>query len=72
MKRDWRSSSIRDVTVLAVDAATSFQYARIFADPRKRGTPIPQNDFWIAALAFQHDLPLDHETDILSICLIFA
>ena len=48
----------RRVTVLDVDAATSFHYARIFADLRKRGTPIPQNDPWIAALALQHDLPL--------------
>ena len=25
---------------------------------RRRGTPIPENDVWIAALARQHDLPV--------------
>jgi len=25
---------------------------------RSRGTPIPENDLWIAALAIQHDLTL--------------
>jgi predicted nucleic acid-binding protein len=48
----------RRVAVLAVDGPTSFHYARIFAGLRKRGTPIPQNDLWIAALAAQHALPL--------------
>ncbi len=48
----------RRVTVLSVDAPASFHYAHIFAGLRKRGTPIPQNDLWIAALAFQHALPL--------------
>lgn len=46
------------VVLLPVDAATSYHYARVFAGLRKRGTPIPQNDLWIAALAFQHSLPL--------------
>ena len=48
----------RRVAVLTVDAETSLHYARIFAELRKRGTPIPQNDLWIAALVLQHDLPL--------------
>ncbi len=48
----------RRVTVLSVDASTSFHYAHVFAGLRKRGTPIPQNDLWIAALALQHALPL--------------
>jgi len=25
---------------------------------RKKGRPIPENDIWIAAIAFQHDLTL--------------
>ena len=48
----------RRVEVLPVNAPTTFHYARIFATLRKRGTPIPQNDLWIAALAAQHALPL--------------
>lgn len=46
------------VTVLPVEAPTSLHYGRIFAQLRKRGTPIPQNDLWIAALAVQYALPL--------------
>ena len=33
-------------------------YGRISAQLAKAGTPIPQNDIWIAALALQFDLPL--------------
>lgn len=48
----------RRVSVLPVDPSTSFHYARFFALLRKRGTPIPQNDLWIGALASQHALAL--------------
>lgn len=37
---------------------TTHHYARIFAQLRLQGTPIPTNDIWIAALAVQHDLLL--------------
>lgn len=40
------------------DEATTHVYARVFAELRSRGTPIPTNDLWIAALAIQHDLVL--------------
>lgn len=53
-----RFLAARRVTVLTIDEQTSFHYGRIFAALRKRGAPIPQNDLWIAALAFQHALPL--------------
>ena len=33
-------------------------YAELFALLRERGTPIPSNDHWIAALARQHRMPL--------------
>ncbi len=46
------------VEVLFPDLATAKTYARIFAELRKQGTPIPTNDLWIAALAIQHDLTL--------------
>jgi predicted nucleic acid-binding protein len=48
----------RRVALLEVNAPTSFHYARLFAGLRARGTPIPQNDLWIAALSLQHALPL--------------
>jgi len=39
------------VEVLTVDEAVSRHYARIVADLRRRGTPLPTNDIWIAATA---------------------
>lgn len=46
------------VQTLVPDAETSHVYARLFAQLRKQGTPIPTNDIWIAALVLQHDLCL--------------
>lgn len=46
------------VHVLFPDDGTTFQYARLFAQLRLQGTPIPVNDIWIAALALQHHLQL--------------
>jgi tRNA(fMet)-specific endonuclease VapC len=43
-------------TVLACDAATAEEYALIENGLRVRGTPIPDNDVWISALALQHGL----------------
>ncbi len=44
--------------VLAPDVETTHYYARIYAQLRAQGTPIPSNDIWIAALTLQHDLSL--------------
>ena len=44
--------------VLPVDTETARVYGIIKASLRKQGTPIPENDIWIAALAKQHDLTL--------------
>ena len=38
--------------------ATAHHYASIFAQLRRKGTPIPTNDIWIAALALEHNLIL--------------
>lgn len=46
------------VTVLYGDEQTTFHYARLFAQLRAAGTPIPTNDLWIAALVQQHNLTL--------------
>jgi predicted nucleic acid-binding protein len=45
--------------VLYPDEGTAHRYGEVFALLRRRGTPIPTNDMWIAALALQHDLTLD-------------
>lgn len=44
--------------VLACDAGTAAAYGELKATLRARGTPIPENDLWIAALARQHQLTL--------------
>jgi predicted nucleic acid-binding protein len=44
--------------VLPVSAATADHYAVVRDELRRQGTPIPENDVWIAALARQHRLTL--------------
>ena len=57
--------------VLSVDAETARHYAAIRRELKDAGTPIPENDLWIAALVRQHGLPLlsndahfDHVKDL--------
>ena len=46
------------VRVVSVDEETAERYAAIRDYLRKKGTPIPTNDLWIAASAAQHGLKL--------------
>ncbi len=46
------------VDVLYSTSRTAEQYAQLFIQLRRAGTPIPQNDIWIAALALENDLGL--------------
>ena len=46
------------VTVLSSGITTAEHYGQIRAALAKAGTPIPENDIWIAALAVEHGLPL--------------
>ena len=46
------------VRVVPVDEETAERYAAIRDYLRKKGTPIPTNDLWIAASAAQHGLKL--------------
>ena len=46
------------VEVLYADDQTTHQYAAVYRQLRKQGTPIPTNDMWIAALVLQHSLIL--------------
>ena len=39
------------VAILAADDEAALHYADIVVELRRRGTPIPTNDIWIAALA---------------------
>ncbi len=52
--------------LLNIDSETAAIYGKIKAVLRKNGTPIPENDIWIAATATQHQLNLvtrDHHFD---------
>ena len=42
--------------VLPCDAATAAHYGELKAALRTKGTPVPENDLWIAAVGRQHQL----------------
>lgn len=46
------------VGVLLPTQETAEQYARLFAQLKRAGTPVPDNDLWIAALVLEHNLSL--------------
>lgn len=52
-----KSLAARSV-VLPIDLTTSAHYGTVRNELRAQGTPIPENDVWIAALARQHALPI--------------
>lgn len=45
-------------SVLSILESTLPAYATIRHDLKKAGTPIPENDIWIAALALEYNLPI--------------
>jgi tRNA(fMet)-specific endonuclease VapC len=46
------------VDVLLPGRETAEHYAHLFVQLKRAGTPVPDNDLWIAALALEHDLAL--------------
>ena len=48
----------RESHILTVTTDTTTHYANIRHQLKLFGTPIPENDIWIAALASQHQLPV--------------
>ena len=44
------------VKQFSVDDGTAEYYAMVYRNLRDKGRPIPTNDMWIAATAFQHSL----------------
>lgn len=46
------------VRVLLPTRETAEHYARLVVQLKRAGTPVPDNDLWIAALALEHDLIL--------------
>jgi tRNA(fMet)-specific endonuclease VapC len=49
---------LRSCVLLFPDEQTPDHYGRIKAGLARAGTPIPENDIWIAALAQESQLPL--------------
>ena len=46
------------VDVLLPGGETAEHYARVFVQLKRAGTPVPDNDLWIAALVLEHNLVL--------------
>jgi tRNA(fMet)-specific endonuclease VapC len=46
------------VSILLPGRETAERYARLFVQLKRAGTPVPDNDLWIAALVLEHDLTL--------------
>ena len=46
------------VDVLLPGRETAEQYARLFVQLKRAGSPVPDNDLWVASLALEHDLTL--------------
>ena len=46
------------VSILLPDEQTSFHYAHLYLELRKKAVAIPTNDLWIAALTVQHQIAL--------------
>jgi len=55
---DWLAELLTEAHVLETTERTSVVYARVRQQLRAAGTPIPENDVWIAASAIEHSLPL--------------
>jgi predicted nucleic acid-binding protein len=54
----WFNAFLQTVQVLHVTEDTASRYAQVRRTLKEAGTPIPENDVWIAALAVQYNLPL--------------
>ena len=44
--------------VLNTSDNTALIYGEMKSDLKRKGTPIPENDIWIAALAKEHEMPI--------------
>ncbi len=54
----WLDTSLRLFKGLNVGRATASAYADIRKQLKNAGTPIPENDVWICALAQEHSMPV--------------
>ncbi len=54
----WLDENLPTVELAVIGHVTARTYAQVRVQLKQRGTPIPANDVWIAALAIQHDFPI--------------
>lgn len=54
----WLDQIIRATRVMTVTVDTAMEYAGVRSMLHRKGSPIPANDMWIAALALQHRMPV--------------
>ncbi|HKQ37316.1 MAG TPA: type II toxin-antitoxin system VapC family toxin [Verrucomicrobiae bacterium] len=54
----WLQSLLVQWTVLEITGDTAVAYGEIRHALKRKATPIPSNDAWIASLARQHSLPI--------------
>jgi tRNA(fMet)-specific endonuclease VapC len=60
---------VRESTVLTVGLETAAHYAALRHSLRAKGTPIPENNAWISALAIEHRLDIvsrDSDFDVVA------
>jgi tRNA(fMet)-specific endonuclease VapC len=65
----WLLEYVPHFRILDVTERTTRHYADIRGELKKTGKPIPINDVWIAALCYQHTLPIlsrDRHFDVVS------
>ncbi|KXU34063.1 hypothetical protein AXK11_09025 [Cephaloticoccus primus] len=56
--QDWLRRTLPLCAIHPVTEVTAEIYGRLRAELERRGTPLPLNDIWIAAIALELDLPL--------------
>ncbi len=54
----WFELLVAESIILFVELETAVHYAKVRAELKRAGTPIPANDIWLAALAREHGLPI--------------
>ena len=54
----WLETSLNILRPLTVGRKTAAAYAAIRKNLKAAGTPIPENDIWIAAITHEHKMPL--------------
>jgi len=58
VNRAFLEAFIQGKTVLSCDLEVAQEYGILTAVLRKQGTPLPDNDTWIAAIAFRYRMTL--------------